>query len=267
MDIERWVDMPGFEEYYEISSKGNARSKDRYYINKYGKKVIKYGKLLKKMKGSNGYIRYGLKLPNDTKVYKVFAHRKVAEAFIDNKYNLGVVGHLDDVRDNNDYLNLYWTNHRDNCIKAVKSGRVDYTKISDSNRHNVILKSENEELYFKSMKDAGKWLGVKVSALRYSIKQGKECKGYKVYKVPNKEFRDIIEENDKKVNSCVNAKRVVIEKINGERIYCNSIKSCANKLGRDINSVRYALRRGTRCNGCKIYYIDDVQRLEKAINP
>lgn len=263
MDIERWVDMPGFEEYYEISSKGNARSKDRYYINKYGKKVIKYGKLLKKIKGSNGYIRYGLKLPNDTKVYKVLAHRKVAEAFIENIYNLNEVGHLDDVRDNNDYLNLYWTNHRDNCIKAVNSGQINFSNLRDSTRHNVVLKSESEELHFESIKDAVKYLGVQMS----DVKNGRVCKGYKVYSVSNKGIGDVKEDSDKKDNYCVTAKKVVIEKSNGELIYCNSIKSCANKLGRDMSSVIYALRRGTRCNGCKIYYINDVQRLEKAINP
>lgn len=40
-NIERWADMPGFEQYYEISDQGRARSKERRYINQQGRIITK----------------------------------------------------------------------------------------------------------------------------------------------------------------------------------------------------------------------------------
>lgn len=144
--MESWKDMPGFEDYYEISDEGNARSKERLYRNKQGKLITKHSKKLKPIIGDNGYVRFGLKLPGDDKVYKVLGHRMVALAWIPNPDNLTDVGHSNDVRGDNYKSNLYWTSKSDNILKAVKSGRLTSKPVIEANSKKVIAKNEKAEI-------------------------------------------------------------------------------------------------------------------------
>jgi hypothetical protein len=254
--MEMWKDMPGFEEYYEISSKGNARSKERIYINKSGRKITKHSKELKPIIGES-YIRYGLKIPNDTKVYKVLAHRMVAMAFIENIDNLPDVGHLDDNGFNNDISNLYWTSKSDNMRKAVDSNRLTFDMIKESNSIPVYLISENETLLMKSCTEAAKFLLCTTANVYDAIKNNRKISGYNILRVKEKNAEGEINYNSDTVeNSAVTAIRVLIVAPDGRKIYANSISSAAKKLNRSIMSVMHALENGSKCNGCKVYKIE-----------
>ena len=52
--IEIWKDIPGYEQYYMVSSLGNVKSKDRYRKNGKGGYVLK-GRILKQSLSSTGY--------------------------------------------------------------------------------------------------------------------------------------------------------------------------------------------------------------------
>lgn len=251
--MEEWKDMPGFEGYYEISNIGNARSKERRYVNKSGYTVTKHGKALKPIVGTNGYIRYGLKLPDDTKVYKVLAHRMVALAFIPNPNNLPDVGHWDDIRDNNCINNLYWTSKSDNIIKAVKSNRLDFSNISKSTTKYTYKIDGSDKEY--TANELAKVLGCTVGNIYVSIKNNTKCCGHSIERVENISNHNVADLNiksDEYINSCVDAQGIILEK-DGIEIYANSINSAANKINRSASSVSKALRDGTLCNGYKVY--------------
>ena len=252
--MEIWKDFPDFEVYYEISSLGNARSKERRYKNNSGRIITKHSKQLKPIIGKNGYIRYGLKKPNDDKVYKVLAHRAVAMAFIPNPNKLEEVGHKDDNRGHNNYTNLYWTNHSDNINKAVKSNRISFDAIRKANSKNIALIKDGSEYRFESLTSAAEFLDRSIGAVSMAKKNRGKCNGYFVIDLDMANTFTNTIESDTHRNSAVSSIEVAIcnEK---EIIYCNSISSAARKLNRNISSVINALYSGQKCNGYNVYKV------------
>ena len=66
--------------------------------------------------GENRYRYYRLSKNNNKKMF--YAHRLVAEAFIENPSELPVVNHLDDNKLNNNKENLEWSIYANNVIHA-----------------------------------------------------------------------------------------------------------------------------------------------------
>lgn len=251
--------MPGFEEYYEISDQGRARSKERRYVNSQGRVIIKHSKVLTPFLGGGGYLRVGLKIPGDKKVYKVMLNRKVAEAFIPNTNPdlFDIVGHKDDVRTNNVYTNLYWTTQSENIQKAVKSGRLTFDGAQNANSRAIkIIKNDGSDvIVFQSLTEAQKYLGCTVGAISYAKKSGGSCLGYKVISLDNnlKDAVDIL--SDQYDNSCVGQIPVILINIyTGEQIWCNSINQASRKLNRSSQSVSEAAEFDRVCNGYRVIY-------------
>lgn len=252
---EKWADVYGFENYYEVSTLGNARSKDREYINNQGQLIRKRGKILKPIIGKDGYIRYGLKKPNDTKVYKVFAHRMVAMAFIPKIANMDVVGHKDDVRDNNRVENLYWTDNFENMQKAQKSGRTNFNGIKDANSVEVIAEKDGEHKVFKSYSELANHLKCSVANVSSAISNGHVCCGYYLERINIDKGRDeIIIESDDMSNIPFGAKPIIIKDSNGKVIFARSIVSASQKLGRSYTAISEAIEKGYKCNDCTVEY-------------
>ena len=83
-----------------------------------------------KLKGSigvHGYKYYRLSNEAKRKVMK-YAHRLVAEAFIDNPNNLPIVNHLDGNKLNNNLSNLEWTSYSENAIHAYSNNLIAPTR-------------------------------------------------------------------------------------------------------------------------------------------
>ena len=84
-------------------------------------------KMLSGSIGQNGYKYYRLSKNNKKKIF--YAHRLVAEAFLENKDNLPVVNHKDGNKLNNNLDNLEWVSYSDNAkhfhyeIKEKKKNR------------------------------------------------------------------------------------------------------------------------------------------------
>lgn len=106
--MEEWKDVVGFENNYKVSNYGKVISKSRY-VNNHGTLVLKQEKVMTPSI-VNGYLQYDLYI--NGKRCKMYAHRLVAEAFIQNSDNLPEVNHKDGNKKNNFVENLEW------CSKA-----------------------------------------------------------------------------------------------------------------------------------------------------
>ena len=108
---------------------------DKYFISNYGRvKSTKYKteRILKTViSGRCKYVKVILR--KDNKNYTKMVHRLVAEAFLDNPYNLSEVNHKDENKQNNIVSNLEWISHIDNirygnCREKIRQGKINYHK-------------------------------------------------------------------------------------------------------------------------------------------
>jgi hypothetical protein len=105
-------DVPGYEEYFEVSDTGDVFSKERYVLNN-GTKVLKPRRKLAPTSNGIGYLQVGLQV-NGKRVRK-YVHRLVAEAFL-GICNSGLeVNHIDADKSNNRLTNLEYITHSQNC--------------------------------------------------------------------------------------------------------------------------------------------------------
>lgn len=121
MKNEIWVDIKGFEGYYQVSNYGNVRSVQRLIKNKHGYRLIN-GKVLKKLNSFDGY--HSVQLRRSCTKTCLLVHRIVAEHFLIPVKGMGIVNHLDAIKTNNYYLNLEWTNKSGNLIHAINMGKL-----------------------------------------------------------------------------------------------------------------------------------------------
>lgn len=119
---EEWKPIQGYEGVYEVSCQGNVRSLDRFVkTSKSGKKFVK-GRLLKPV-AVKGYSIVSLCL-NGHQVEKKI-HRLVANAFLDNPFELPQVNHLDGNKTNNNVSNLEFCSPLHNVKHAFDTGLCD----------------------------------------------------------------------------------------------------------------------------------------------
>ncbi|WP_316571335.1 NUMOD4 domain-containing protein [Neobacillus sp. YIM B06451] len=105
-EIWSQINIKGFENLYEVSNFGNARSLPRIVEDSSGRKRSTPGKVLKPWITSSG--KYMVELSNNKKSRSIYLHRLVAEVFIANPDNKPFVSHIDGFTDNNSVFNLKW---------------------------------------------------------------------------------------------------------------------------------------------------------------
>lgn len=109
--MEEWRDVVGYEDYFQVSNKGQIFSK-------------RSNKILKQYLHENGYFIFSTKLfGRNSKAVCFKIHRVVAEAFIVNPENKPAVNHIDSNRTNNCVENLEWCTYKENAQHCVKMGR------------------------------------------------------------------------------------------------------------------------------------------------
>lgn len=118
---ERWLPIPGYEGYYEVSNTGKVKSLTRTITDSNGRQVTYIGKE-KIQKINNGYYVVGLNKNGVKKIFKV--HRLVALAFIPNPKNLPIVNHKDENKLNNNINNLEWCTIEYNNNYGTKKDRI-----------------------------------------------------------------------------------------------------------------------------------------------
>ena len=156
---EKWLPIPMYEGYYEISSTGKIKSLTRTIIRSDGKKLPINGKELKQYIGKDGY--YKVILSKDGIVTNFPVHRLVALTFIPNPNNLPIVNHKDENKLNNNVDNLEWCTYEYNTNYGTCKERISQT-MSQVKEHPVIMcdKITHEPIKeFSSIKVAAKELG------------------------------------------------------------------------------------------------------------
>lgn len=111
---EIWKDVKGFEGVYQVSNLGRIRS---FLNNRYG--VCDNQKIIKGSLGKNGYYTVSLYNPATQKRKKLLVHRIVAQSFIPNPDNKGVVDHINTNKTDNRVENLRWVTHRENNLNSI----------------------------------------------------------------------------------------------------------------------------------------------------
>ena len=121
---ELWKDVQGYEGSYQVSSFGRVRSLDR--IDFVGRQLK--GAIMKPNIMKSGYHLVGLRRGNIQN--KLYIHRLVALAFIDNPYNLLEINHLDEDKSNNNHTNLEWCSRKYNMNygTGAKRGGINSSK-------------------------------------------------------------------------------------------------------------------------------------------
>jgi hypothetical protein len=114
---EIWLDISGFEGYYQVSNFGNVKSLERCIFTKSGFKKYK-GRQLTPELLNNGYHRVQLSTPE--KKQKQTVHRLVVETFL-GKSDL-IVNHKNGIKTDNRVDNLEYCTYSENAIHAVKNG-------------------------------------------------------------------------------------------------------------------------------------------------
>lgn len=101
-----WKDIPGWENYAQVSSDGRIYSKRSSQE--------------RKLQNTTGY--NWVKIWKEGKFHQVFVHRAVALAFIPNPENKRVVNHKDGNKTNNTVENLEWCSQSENIKHAYSTG-------------------------------------------------------------------------------------------------------------------------------------------------
>lgn len=130
MQQEIWKDIPGIDGYYQVSSLGHVRNRD---------KILKPD-LIKK-----GYERVTLK----GKKYMV--HRLVAMAFIPNPEGLPQVNHKNEIKTDNRADNLEWCDGKYNMNYGTRPNK--FAKAVEGY-------NESENILFVSIREAARQTGI-----------------------------------------------------------------------------------------------------------
>lgn len=117
---------------YQVSTSGCVRSLDREVTDSLGRTRKYLGTLLKPSKDENGYLLVRISKNGHTK--RVFVHRLVAEAFIENPDHKPTVNHIDGDKTNNSVDNLEWATYKENRDHAVRTGLLDLDKVRNHAR-------------------------------------------------------------------------------------------------------------------------------------
>ena len=122
--LEMWKDIPGFNDWYQVSNCGRVRSKDKRIPGRYGPEHrLSKSKILNVRTNNKGYEI--VDLYDNGKKKTCLVHRLVALMFVENpnltKYS--IVNHKDNNHRNNNYWNLEWTDNSGN-MKHAQSFKI-----------------------------------------------------------------------------------------------------------------------------------------------
>lgn len=155
-DSEEWRDVVGWEEFYQVSSHGRVRSKDRI-VNNGRKDYLVKGRILKLRKLRDGRLR--VSLCRNAKPQDALVHSLVLTAFVGERPN-GYDGcHNDGDVTNNRLDNLRWDTKKNNQADRVRHGTMLY---GEDNHRSTLTNKQIEEIYVdqRKQKDIAKDYGV-----------------------------------------------------------------------------------------------------------
>ncbi len=132
---EYWLDVPGYENHYQVSDFGRVRSKDRLVSYRYGQRILK-GKIRSLKTDPKGYKRVDLHV--DCKIDYYGVHTLVLMAFVGPRPEGLIACHFDGNPANNQVNNLRWDTASANVKDSLRHGTHVSQKPKDgTQRDNV----------------------------------------------------------------------------------------------------------------------------------
>ena len=110
--MEIWRDVYGYEGFYQVSNCGNVRSVSRTVQRLNNSDLTLRGRVCSQTLSDKGYLTVGL--CRDNRIKRVYVHKLVAIAFVDNPNNLTEINHIDENPLNNRVDNLEWCTQSEN---------------------------------------------------------------------------------------------------------------------------------------------------------
>lgn len=138
MSEERWVDIHGYEGYYQISNYGRIKSLERIVKCNSGSKVEPSKLLSVTHTNKGGYVIIGLRKNGERHFFQL--HRLVLSNFLGCPINNIQVNHIDENKSNNRLDNLEY------CTAKYNTNYGDRNKrISENNKLKMLGKKQSEE--------------------------------------------------------------------------------------------------------------------------
>jgi hypothetical protein len=161
MENEIWKDIEGYEGYYQVSNLGRVKGVERKVLHPRKEFCIISEKLLKPQKTKNGYLV--LKLHKDSIYKRMFVHRLVAIAFIENNNDLKDVNHINGIKTDNRIQNLEWCTKSQNQYHSYRIGLRNKLFGCKNGRS----KLTEDQVYFLKYLDENK--NLRLLALKYGV--------------------------------------------------------------------------------------------------
>jgi hypothetical protein len=179
-EIEIWLPVVGYEDYYEVSNMGRIRSLRRTIYTKDRKTKNKPSVILDPKPNPYGYKIVSIRVNNIRKC--IMVHRLVAMAFIKNEHSKPFVNHKDRNRSNNHVENLEWCTQSENVLhgwltrpkdevqkqKKKIAERASKIKGDKHPQSNPLINTTNGRVY-ANIREAAEDLGIKMQNLYYMI--------------------------------------------------------------------------------------------------
>lgn len=176
--MEKWIDIKGFEQYYQVSDLGRVRSKDRHSKHKMGGLQFIKGRILKHAYYKNGYVFIAMCVNGVARQYMI--HRIVAKHFVLNPNNYPDVNHKSGIKDDNRATELEWCTKSQNMHHAVDTGLMKSKGGDNSYARPVLLEKDGEKIRFNTQREAAKYLNTKEINIHAAKARNYLHKGYKI---------------------------------------------------------------------------------------
>ena len=118
--MEIWRNIPEWEGMYQVSNKGQVRSLDKKHLGRFGKPVLRKGRILKPLAKGGRYL--AVTLADGGKRKQCFIHDLVLRAFAGAKPKGLQVCHVNDDKNDNRLENLRYGTPKENTADAIRNG-------------------------------------------------------------------------------------------------------------------------------------------------